>query len=93
MHRLLEDTTTFGPEEEVHHKDHNRDDLSSFEMHNEVFNWSFRNNPNAEAFRRSMLPFYLLKEDLDWVYPRYIEYSDLARNLFEKSFIKVKVVL
>jgi hypothetical protein len=62
-------------------------------MHNEIFNWALRNNPNVEQFRRSMLPFYLLKEDKDWKYPRYIEFSNLALNLCDKTSIKVKVIL
>jgi len=40
--------------------------------------WSFKNNPNAEAFRRSMLPFYLLKDDSGWQHPTYVEYSNLS---------------
>lgn len=40
--------------------------------------WSFKNNPNAEEFRRSMLPFYLLKDDSGWQHPTYIEYSNLS---------------
>ena len=31
-----------------------------------IMKWSFKNNPNAEFFRRSMLPFYLLKDDSGW---------------------------
>lgn len=62
-------------------------------MDNEIFKWSFRNNPNAEAFRRTMLPFYLLKEDKDSEYPRYIEFSNLALNLCDKTSVKIKVIL
>ena len=40
--------------------------------------WSFKNNPNAEAFRRSMLPFYLLNDDSGWKHPRYVELSNLS---------------
>ena len=46
-----------------------------------IMKWSFKNNPNAEAFRRNMLPFYLLKDDSGWKHPRYIEYSNLSQNL------------
>lgn len=35
--------------------------ITCFEDDNESLNWSFRNNITAETFRRSMLPFYLLK--------------------------------
>ena len=70
-----------------------REDVTSFEMDNEIFKWSFRNYPNAEAFRRSMLPFYLLKEDKDSEYPRYIEFSNLALNLCDKTSVKIKVIL
>lgn len=94
MKTLLEDTTSLQTEHEGHSVDEegkaqptaaskianvkslNR--ISSFEDDNAAIQWSFRNNPNAEAFRRSMLPFYLLKEDKDWTYPRYIEQSNLA---------------
>lgn len=40
--------------------------------------WSFKNNKNAEDFRRSMLPFYLLKDDSGSKHPRYIEQSTLS---------------
>jgi hypothetical protein len=40
--------------------------------------WSFKNNPNAEAFRRQMLPFYLLQDDSGWKHPRYVELSNLS---------------
>jgi len=35
--------------------------------------WSFKNNPNSEAFRKQMMPFYLLKDDSGGKHPRYIE--------------------
>lgn len=95
MHKLLEDTTAMpGEPRDVNmDKEHKHGDVSSFESHNTIFHWSFRNNPNAEAFRRSMLPFYLLKEDEDSSYPRYGEFSDLPRNLGDKTYIKVKIYL
>lgn len=43
-----------------------------------IMKWSFKNNPNAEAFRRSMLPFYLLNDDSGWKHPRYVELSNLS---------------
>ena len=96
MYQLLEDTTRIPVEDDSRPKRDqttHKDDVSSFEMQNEVFNWALRNNKNAETFRRSMLPFYLLKEDKDWKYPRYIEFSNLALNLCDKTSIKVNVIL
>mmetsp|Transcript_38153 Transcript_38153/g.58184 ORF Transcript_38153/g.58184 Transcript_38153/m.58184 type:complete len:92 (+) Transcript_38153:329-604(+) len=55
--------------------------------------WSFKNNPNAEAFRRSMLPFYLLKDDSGWKHPRYIEMSNLSKNLSENTSISITIYL
>ena len=40
--------------------------------------WSFKNNASAEEYRRSMLPFYLLKDDSGAHHPRYIEQSTLS---------------
>lgn len=56
-------------------------------------NWSFKNNPNAEAFRRSMLPFYLLKDDSGWQHPTYIEYSNLSQNLCENTSVKIIIYI
>ena len=55
--------------------------------------WSFKNNPNAEEFRRSMLPFYLLKDDSGWQHPTYIEYSNLSQNLCENTSVKITIYI
>ena len=41
--------------------------------------WHF-NNPTAQNYRRSMVPFYLLEEESN-KYPMYIDNSNLAPNL------------
>ena len=40
-----------------------------------------------------MLPFYLLKEDKDYKHPRYIEHSNLAQNLCEKTSVRIVITL
>lgn len=55
--------------------------------------WSFKNNPNAEAFRKQMLPFYLLKDDSGGKHPRYVEQSTLSQNLSEYTSISLTVYL
>jgi hypothetical protein len=50
---------------------------SSF-SYSSIMKWSFKNNKNAEDYRRSMLPFYLLKDDSGSKHPRYIEQSTLS---------------
>lgn len=86
MQRLLEDSTASnmdlddGKDFEIgkNFKLGMNQRITCFEDQNKSILWSFRNNPNAEDFRRCMLPFYLLKEDKDWAHPRYIEHSNLA---------------
>jgi hypothetical protein len=56
-----------------------------------IMKWSFKNNPNAEAFRRNMLPFYLLKDDSGWKHPRYIEYSNLSQNLNQNPSVSFTI--
>lgn len=36
-----------------------------------------------------MLPFYLLKDDSGWRHPRYIEQSNLAQNLCDKTSLRL----
>jgi hypothetical protein len=55
--------------------------------------WSFKNNKNAEEFRRSMLPFYLLKDDSGSKHPRYIEQSTLSQNLSENTSISLTIYI
>jgi hypothetical protein len=61
--------------------------------HSPIMKWSFKNNPNAEAFRRSMLPFYLLNDDSGWKHPRYVELSNLSQNLSENTSVSITVYL
>lgn len=58
-----------------------------------IMKWSFKNNPNAEAFRKQMLPFYLLKDDSGGKHPRYVEQSTLSQNLSEHTSISLTVYL
>lgn len=58
-----------------------------------IMKWSFKNNPNAEAFRRSMLPFYLLNDDSGWKHPRYVELSNLSQNLSENTSVSITIYL
>ena len=49
--------------------------------------WAFKNNRNAEEFRRSMLPFYLLKDSQGSEHPMYIEKSTISQHLSEKTSV------
>ena len=49
--------------------------------------WAFKNNKNAEEFRRSMLPFYLLKDSQGSEHPMYIEKSTISQHLSEKTSV------
>jgi len=40
-----------------------------------------------------MLPFYLLKDDSGWKHPRYIEMSNLSKNLCENTSITITIYL
>ena len=96
IQQLLEDSASGDQNEEIdssEKKIHRRGQASCFESTNEAIKWAFRNNPNAEAFRRSMLPFYLLKEDKDYKHPRYIEHSNLAQNLCEKTSVEIIITI
>lgn len=66
--------------------------ISSFSF-SHIMKWSFKNNPNAENFRRQMLPFYLLKDDSGTQHPRYIEQSTLSQNLSESTSIDITIYL
>jgi len=83
MEQLLNDDNNNKDQNEKKGEDPTESKSSTFKC-STVMKWSFKNNHNAEAFRRSMLPFYLLKDDSGWEHPRYIERSDLSSNLFVK---------
>ena len=53
--------------------------------------WAFKNNRNAEEFRRSMLPFYLLKDSQGSEHPTYIEKSTISQHLSEKTQVNFTI--
>ena len=55
-------------------------ELNAWEPDYHEFNWQWRDNENVDTYRRSMVPFYLLEHEAI-NYPRYVDFSDLSKNL------------
>ncbi len=43
-------------------------------------NWQLIKNDDSEAYRKTMVPFYLLAQE-SHLYPKYVDNSDLSKSL------------
>lgn len=62
----------------------------NLEVCEKEFKWQYQDNPSIELYRRSMIPFYLLEHEAI-TFPRYVDYSDLSKNLCSEYTTNIKL--
>ena len=67
-------------------------ELLQLDVYDKQFKWQFDQNEYMESYRRSMVPFYLMEHE-SMVYPRYVDFSDLSKNLCQDYTVSIRFTL
>lgn len=67
-------------------------ELLKIDEYEKNFKWQFKDNECAGAYRSSFIPFYLLEHEAT-NFPRYVDFSDLSKNLCIEFTTNIKLYL